>query len=346
MKMDFAVGTGRNEKIWEIADIARTAEESGFSYLTFLDEQNLSRDVYIMMTIAALNTRRIKIGQGVPVPVTRHPSVTANATSTVNELSGGRVVLGIGTGGGAMWTMGMKTRSLGELREIVQFVKKYTNGEKATFQGAEMHSEWIKQPLKIYLSGGGPNMLKMAGEIADGVMLSSNFGIDPVATKWKLEQIEKGLEKAGRDMSQLDLWVRGMIFVTGSKVTDLKEVAGYAVNSARSTITRLQQKGPEIEDLRRRLQKAYPGLIEDCQKVSDAWAAYDHERTDTKSAQLVSKRIMDAYHLAGTPDEICAKINKVGELGIKTIATTLYTAIDKKGVMREIGDKVMPYFRN
>ena len=142
--MKFAVGTGRNERIDEVAGIARAAEESGFSYLTFLDEQNLARDLYAMMTIAAANTSHIRIGQGVTVPFTRHPSVTANATATVDELSGGRVILGIGSGGGALGTMGMKTRPLAELREMVEFIRRYSAGEEAEFQGARMRSEWIR----------------------------------------------------------------------------------------------------------------------------------------------------------------------------------------------------------
>ncbi len=86
--MNFSVGMGRSLRMDEISDYARVAEECGFSHMTFIDSQNLCRDVYAMMTIAALNTHRIHIGHGVTNPFTRHPSVKDNATATINELSG------------------------------------------------------------------------------------------------------------------------------------------------------------------------------------------------------------------------------------------------------------------
>ena len=88
--MDFAIGIGRTENMHEIGDHAREAEKSGFKYLTIVDIPYLGREVDAMMTVAALNTEHIKIGQGVTDPITRHPLVTANASASIDELSGGR----------------------------------------------------------------------------------------------------------------------------------------------------------------------------------------------------------------------------------------------------------------
>ena len=90
MKMDFGVSIGRNDRIDQISDLAISAEKWGFSHLGFVDSPNQSRDIYVMMAIAAQATKRIRLWQTVTVPSTRHPSVTVNATATVNELSGGR----------------------------------------------------------------------------------------------------------------------------------------------------------------------------------------------------------------------------------------------------------------
>ncbi len=212
--MDFGITMGQKEPVSEIADQAIVAEESGFDHISFIDSQNRSRDVYAMMTVAALNTRRVHIGQMVTVPSTRHPSVTANATATVAELSGDRVFLGLGTGGSAVRSMGMETRPLGELKETVQFIRKYTEGEEAEFRGTKMHSEWIRRPLPIYMAASGPKSLKLAGELADGVI---TMGGPTFVMKWKLDHIYKGAEKAGRDPSKLDIWVRSYIYVTDSK---------------------------------------------------------------------------------------------------------------------------------
>lgn len=99
MRMNFTVGMGRNLRSDEVADHARVAEEWGLSHMAYVDQPNLSRDMYVSLTVAALNTHRIRIGQGVTDPFTFHPSVIANATATLNELTGGRAFLGLGAGG-------------------------------------------------------------------------------------------------------------------------------------------------------------------------------------------------------------------------------------------------------
>ena len=342
--MQFAVGTGRNEHMHEIGDISQTAERAGFDYITFLDSQNVSRDVYSMLTVAALNTKTIKIGHGVTVTATRHPSVTANATATIDEISGGRAFVGLGAGWSAVWTMGQKPARLKDIRDAVQFIQRYTAGKTAEYKGATMQSEWIKNPLKVYIGGGGPKMLRLAGEVADGVILSSSFGINPIALKWKLENIYLGAESAGRDPSTIDIWARAMMYVSDKADNATKEVSGYAVNSALSTIMQFKKTTPEIAELKTRMIKAYPCLMEDCQKVYDVYEPYMHERFDTPAAQAVTKRLLDIFHMAGTPDQIGEKIEKIGEIGIKTVATTLYTIVDKKGMIQEIGNKIIPNF--
>lgn len=90
MKMSFSVEMGRKLNAGEAARHARVAEECGFSHLTRVDQPNLSHDLYVCPTAAALSTHRIQLGQGVTDPLTYHPAVIANATATLNELTGGR----------------------------------------------------------------------------------------------------------------------------------------------------------------------------------------------------------------------------------------------------------------
>src|SRR5437867_4211630 len=97
--MDFSVGDGSDISARVAGEHAALAESLGFSHFTLVDQTDLDRDVYVMMAAAALSTTKIKVGQGVTVPWTRHPTVTACATASANELSGGRVFLGIGAGG-------------------------------------------------------------------------------------------------------------------------------------------------------------------------------------------------------------------------------------------------------
>ena len=344
MRMNFSVGMGRSLRMDEIADYARVAEKSGFSHMTFIDSQNLCRDVYAMMTIAALNTHRIRIGQGVTNPFTRHPSVTANATATINELSGGRAFVGIGAGFSSMMTMGMKARPMSEFRETIQFIKRYTAGQEVEYGGSKMHSEWSRRPIQVYMSSLGPKSLHMAGELADGVML---IGVHPEIVKWGIEQIHRGAQMAGRDPSQIEIWARTMIYVAPSKKEARREVASYAAtNACDSYRSLLRRDTPEVEELRRRLEAVEPGIVEEIKAVYDAFDPYQHEVIDAPHSRAVSQRVIDFFLMTGTPDEVCDQITRLGPLGVSNISTVLYAILDKKGMMRRIGDRIMPNFRN
>ena len=343
MKMNFALGTGRNLSSEEVASRARVAEETGFTHITVNDNPNLNRDVHVGMTVAALNTNRIRIGQGVTNPYTFRPWVIANAIATINELSGGRAFIGIGAAGAFGGTM-KKPRSMQELREAIQFIRKYMVGEEAEFKGMRMHSEWVREPVPIYMASTGPESCQLAGELADGVMV---MGTNTVIVKWYLELIEKGALRAGRDPSKIDVWCRAMCYVAESKEAARREAVGYAATQAFTAYMSIfQWDTPEAADLRQRLEREEPGIIDEFRRVYEVFDTYQTETTGAPHNEAATQRMIDFFHLVGTPEDICERIDKVGQLGIKAISTVDFTIIDSKGMMREIGSKIMPHFRS
>ena len=339
--MDFAVGIGRTESMHEIGDHARVAEQCGFKYLTIVDIPFLGREVDSMMTLAALNTERIRIGQGVTDPITRHPLVTANASASIDELSDGRAFVGIGTGG--PWGKPMnKPAKLKELRDAVTFIKRFTAGEEVEWQGVKFRSEWSRRQLPVYIACGGPKACRLAGEVADGVIATSNA--DLTTNKWRMEQIARGAESVGRDPAEVDYWVRGMIYVADTKEQARREVAGYAVNGAYLLWLQMQQNTSESEDLRKRLEREQPGMVEDCKKVCEAFDPKWVEHPDAPAAKFITQRIINSQHVVGTPDDICEQLKLLEEAGMKTFGTVTYTIDEKRDMMLEIADKVMPHF--
>ncbi len=342
MRMDFAVGIGRNEKIYELGSHAKVAEESGFAHMTVGDVQNCTRDLYVKMAMAAINTHRIKIGSGVTLPITRHPAITATAHATVDELSGGRVFLGFGTGGTSLGFLGLKPPTLKRLREEIEFFRQYMTGDETEYNGVKMHSEWVRHTVPIYISGEGPRSLELAGELGDGVYI---MGGPPELVRWKVDHIEKGALKAGRDPSKIDICSRTEIYVADTKEEALREMSGHL---PRATINILEQhaEDPVIAKLTSRLDEQHPGLLDEMRRHRDVFDMYDHEKIDTPSSKYVTQHMIDQVHLVGRVDDICEGIYQLGKAGVTTIATATYTLIDKKGMMREIGDKIMPNFRN
>jgi 5,10-methylenetetrahydromethanopterin reductase len=340
MHMNFSVGTGRITDIQQAAQLARTAEESGYTRISFPDTPAFNRDVHVMMTIAALNTHRIHVGQGFTDPFTFHPFVIANATATVDELSGGRAYVGLGAGG--PYGKSMKPVPIQELRDAVQFIKAYTSGEEVEWKGARLHSEWIRRPLPIYLAVEGPKACQLAGELADGIVF---LGVHPEHVKWRLELIEKGAQKVGRRLSDIDICARGVVYPCKSKEEALSGISPHFAG-LEYMYNAFQNPTPDMAELRKRLDQADPGLTETLIKDYDTFAARRQKGDEHQWSKVVSQRSLDFFSLAGTPNEITHRIEELGRLGVSNISTMLYTPMDKNQLMRLISDTIMPDFSN
>src|SRR5712691_293625 len=113
-----------------VARLARVAEESGFETVYVGDSQMIWNDAWIALAACALATERVLVGPGVTNLVTRHPAVTANAVASLNMVSGGRAVLGLGAGDSAVRTIGLSPAPLSVLRERIPLVRALLNGEE------------------------------------------------------------------------------------------------------------------------------------------------------------------------------------------------------------------------
>src|SRR5262245_18164727 len=111
----FHIGVLPNRPVAEIAALALDAEELGYDGIWIADSQSVFRDGYLALAASALQTSRMVLATGVTNPVTRHPATIAGAVATLDELSGGRAVLGIGVGESAVRTVGLRPARLARL---------------------------------------------------------------------------------------------------------------------------------------------------------------------------------------------------------------------------------------
>ena len=102
--------------LWDPVITAEQAESEGWDGLVATDSQSRRGDPYIALALAAKSSTRLLLATGVTNPVTRHPVITANCAATVQEISGGRMVLGIGRGDSALAYSGLRQRLLGASR--------------------------------------------------------------------------------------------------------------------------------------------------------------------------------------------------------------------------------------
>ena len=176
-------------------------ESLGFDHLWVTDSSLHARNSYAYLTLAAVSSSRLRLGTAVTNPVTRHPAITAAAAATVDEVSGGRAILGIGAGDRPLLALGHKPCAPADLADAIEAIRALWSGDEVTvtapgFTLDHARLRFDARPgLPIYVSASGPRTLELAGGLADGVILL--IGLFPDAVTWALEHIDRGARGRG-----------------------------------------------------------------------------------------------------------------------------------------------------
>ena len=155
----------------ELPRLAKSAEDLGFDYVGVPDSQSLFHELYVSLAVAARATTRVQIGPTVTNPLTRHPAVTASAIDSIDEMSGGRAFLGIGTGDSAVLNLDLRPARLSQLRDYVEAVRAVLSGQTHDYQGRQIHVRRSQTAVPIMVAAEGPKTLALAGAIADIVLV-------------------------------------------------------------------------------------------------------------------------------------------------------------------------------
>ena len=106
---------------WQrLVELFQLAEQNGFDYGWTYDSHVLWQEPYPLLTLAAMKTERLKLGLNVTNPGTREPTVTASAFATLQDVSQGRMIIGIGRGDSARRTIGLQPVKVAEFEDVVQ----------------------------------------------------------------------------------------------------------------------------------------------------------------------------------------------------------------------------------
>lgn len=170
----------------EAEELARETEQLGFDGLMLSDSQTLQSDPYASLTLAARASDRLLLGTAATNVETRHPSVTACSIATLDEVSGGRAVLGLGRGDTALTRLGLKPRPLPAFEAALKELQAYLRGEPVGPAPIAWLAGRRKVPLALFASG--PRAMALGAELAEQVTLA--VGAEPGWVRWAVEQCQ------------------------------------------------------------------------------------------------------------------------------------------------------------
>lgn len=310
-------------------DSVRTAEDAGYARAYLVDGQLLWRNVFVYMTHGLAATERMPFGTAVTNPFTRHFSVLANAHATLEEIHPGRVILGIGRGDNSVRTLGKSQVATDRMREIVPMLRDLMAGRNVNLEGTDMRMLWAGQPdVPILMAASGPRNLRLAGALADIVMMQ--VGVHPDACAWGVQQVRAGAEAAGRDPADVEITLYTAMVVSDD-VDYARSQTKWAAACARNHLSDVARRVPEH------------GMPEPIMRlVNMPESHYDYAGHLDPSVERgdYPPQIVDDFAFNGTPERIIEMLHALSEVGVDEVAPCyLNGRLDE---MRAVGREIIP----
>jgi alkanesulfonate monooxygenase SsuD/methylene tetrahydromethanopterin reductase-like flavin-dependent oxidoreductase (luciferase family) len=193
-----------------VIELIERAEGAGFG--AFWKGESNSTDPLVLLSAAASRTKTIGLGTAIYHIYGRSPVTLGIQAATLQDLSGGRLLLGLGVANKniAGWHGGVFDRPLRRAREYIEIVRRVAAGERVEYEGEiyrtgkRFQLSWKPRhpTFPVYLAGLGPQMTRLAGRIADGVFINM---ATPAKIREIAERVREGAKEAGRDPAKIEI---------------------------------------------------------------------------------------------------------------------------------------------
>ena len=282
----------------------------------------MRRPVWPLLCDVARTTSRVLVGPNVTHPWLQHPALIAANVAHLDDLSGGRAVLGIGRGS-LYGTVGMDNpSSLGGLEEAIRMVRMLLEGEPGTFAG-ETFALGAGQGLQfgerravpVYIGTLGPAGARLAGRIADGIRVAAQW--DPAWTTTLRDAVREGAERAGRDAGDVDLIVENWTYLDSDRET-------ARAGARRLLATFLPHLGAMLDFYR------IPS-----EEVEAATAASVHG--DEAAVDAISDATLDRFMAAGDAGDLRRGLDRLRDAGFDAVSFSGSLGPDTAGALELIG---------
>jgi len=325
--------------------IAKVNEEAGFDsiwvpdHILFIPPGTVP-EAWSMLSATAMITNKAILGTCVSDPHRYNPAVLAQKVATVDQISGGRVILGLGAGEAMnLEPFGIEWRKpVSKLVEAVKIIRKLWAGEIVTYEGkfwkfkeAFLQITPVNGKVPIYFGANSPRTLRLAGEMADGWL---SIPLSPKLYEKRLAYVKEGAEKAGRSLEQIDT---GVYLYTC--VAENAEEAYKQIESIKSQVIPapelLAEAGYDVE------------LTDDLRSLSYFRALADSEWISKflTYSDLIPTEAAIEFSVAGTVENCIEKIAEYIKAGAKHILL-INAGPNPRQVLKEYSEKIIPHFHS
>src|SRR6266540_2706064 len=284
--------------------LARLAEQSGFTYGWIFDSHVLWKEPYVLLTLMAQNTERMRLGTCVTNPATREPSVTASTLAALQLLTMGRMDLGIGRGDSARRVLGKPPTTLAILEEATQVIRELCEGREVTYEGAKLRLDWAeKYRLPVWIAGYGPKALEVTGRTADGAIIQL---ADPSLVGWCIGLARDGARKAGREPRDLRIMSAAPAHV-GKRESVRDRVRWFPALVSNHVVDLVRRYG----------ESSLPADLTAYVRGRPGYDYQHHAESGSSNAAFVDDESVDRFCVTGEIDEHIEKLRQLAAIGVR-----------------------------
>jgi len=314
-------------------ELIALAERHGFEYAWTYDSHVLWQESVPLLTVAARETSKIKLGQFVTNPGTRDPTVLASAYATMHDLSDGRMVMGVGRGDSAVRYIGRQPMKVAEFERSCAMIRDFMNGREVHWNDKDLQLKWVRPELPeipMWVAGYGPKALAVAGRVGDGVIIQL---ADPEIIAWIMDTARNAAEDAGRDPSQLKCIVGAPSHVTDDVADAREQVRWFPAMVSNHVLDLIERYGAD--------GSAVPKALTDYVQARKFYDYNEHSRVGAKHGEFVSDEICDRFCVLGNAEQIKAKLKELEAVGVDQFNVYLMTH-GQEETLQAYGDGIIP----
>jgi probable F420-dependent oxidoreductase len=328
--LSFGVTFMADPPVSEVVGSAVLAESNGFSHVWLWDSHVLWQEVYPIFTLMADRTKAIHIGPCVTNPVTRDPTVTAAAMATLNEISGGRMEMGIGRGDSAQRVLGRGPVPVAVLERACGLIRDLAEGREADIDGTPIQLKWSQgHRLPVWVAAYGPQALRCAGRVADGLILQL---ADPFIIEWALRYLREGAAEAGRDPADIKVMAAAPAYISDD-LTQAREQVRWFPALVSNHVVDLVQRYHDDADL--------PAGLTEYIAARERYDYAHHGRAGSDNAAFVTDEVVDRFCVIGTAGQVRDRLTHLAELGVDQF--NLYDMTDDpRSLISAFGSEIIP----
>jgi probable F420-dependent oxidoreductase len=326
--MQFGITFKPDLSIERMVNLTRQAEGAGFEYGWIFDSHVLWKEPYPLLTLMATNTRKMKLGTCVTNPAVRDVTVTASLLATLNLISGGRMVLGIGRGDSSRRVLGKKPTTVAQLGEAVRTIRELTSGGEVEYDGQPTRMAWAGGPPPVWIAGYGPKVLQLAGQIGDGVILQF---ADPDLIAWCVSFVHEGARQAGRDPRAIEVMAAAPVWVSDDVKLARERVRWFPALVSNHVMDLISRYKPE------ELPPALTAYVQN----RGGYDYLHHCEVGSSNANFVSDEVVDRFCLVGPVEAHLKKLRRLAEAGVTQFNIYLMCG-EEEETLKVYGREVLP----